>query len=172
MQVSDFEQSAKTPELGGRFTDLILIITPWLKGERRELFQKSAKFKSIADENGKLQIGIDSMNFMEGFDEKILSLVIGWENLVYNSTGAPVPCTPENKKKYLHNMADELTVHKFARPMTDLEEEPKEFLNLFAYIDQFSVSVANYEKNSPGTVSDGNSGTKRGIGSGKDSPTS
>lgn len=155
MQVYDYNEVAETPKLGGRFTDLVLIIAPWLKGERREDFQNNFACDMIDDGDGKYKAEFNQLKLRAGYDKKILSLVSDWKNLTFAETGKPVPCTDENKRRYLHNFADDKTNQK---------NSDGKYLGLFEYIDQFSGDIGNYEKNYSSTVSGGNNGTKHGAG--------
>lgn len=158
MQVYDYDEVAETPKLGGRFTDLVLIIAPWLTGERREDFQNNFACDMTPDGDGKYKAEFNQLKLRAGYDAKILSLVSGWKNLIFAETGKPVPCTDENKRRYLHNFADEKTNQK---------NSDDKYLGLFEYIDEFSGNIHNFEKNFSSTVSDGSNGSRRGAGKAK-----
>jgi len=170
MKIAEFENFAWTPEIGGMFTDLKLKVRPFFLSERKKLFGNGMSLKMVPGIDGKMQTVLENPNFAINHDDATLASVIDWTNLIAAKTGNPIPCTEENKIKYLGNMADQLTGHKTARPTGEYEDEPEEnapYLNLFAYISEFTSAMENFEKNLPGTAMPGNNGGSHGAGNSK-----
>lgn len=165
MQFKKLEQSALTPELGGKFTDLKLRVKPWFFGQRRTEFVEG---KDNIDKDGKI-----SNSFIRKFDKKVLSLVIGWENLFDHETGKPVECNESTKEQVLHNNATEKVNHYTANVYAENKEiNANEKMELFTYIQEFAGIMENFEKNSLSTALSGGSGGSHGSGKPKTMPES
>jgi hypothetical protein len=95
--------------------------------------------------------------------DKYLSLIEDWEGCT--AGGEKVPCTTENKKKYLEPLIDDLTGQ-----IIKVELGDKKCFTLMLYIAAFTETIENYQKNSSGTASAGNPGGETGAGNKKSSP--
>ena len=151
MEIKKRSLTAWTPELGGEFSDLKLEITAFLMAARRKVYQKSIVAERV---DGNTEIKINAGTILESNDQRLLDSITAWENFIFQDTGKPIPCNDETKAKYLADMMHLKTgiERPWPYPGFDVDEVmpedmKKEFFNLGEFIDWFSGTIENYEKN-------------------------
>lgn len=95
MILKELQETALTPELGGKFEDLRLrvkLVTPQVKAERAASCLDPVTART------------DYAKFVAGVIPFALSLVVGWEN-------TPTPYSDENKNKLLALLMNDETGH-------------------------------------------------------------
>jgi hypothetical protein len=166
MEFGALQPTAWTPDIGGKFGDWQLEIKPVLRADRRDQYIKMLKNPDVV--NGKMKVDIKTGDFIKNYEKDIICRVVNWRNLVYAGTGELIPCNDKTKRDYLSNLADAKTGHfSESEPESEkAETEPKpEPLSLLNYIDEFSGTMSNFEKNSSSTASIGVTGGSNGSGS-------
>lgn len=138
MKLKKYEQSAKTPELGGDLENLVLVIRPNLPEEQRKRQNSILKFE-IDKETGKPFQSLDTDEFFDKSDKLTLSQVIGWENLE-DHEGNPVPFSEVERDKILPGLFG----MKTGIERDKVEGEEPRFYVLKAYIDHFAISLENF----------------------------
>ena len=132
-------ESAWTPELGGKFGDMRLLVKADLPVTRRK---RSTQYMKVSPDasNG---LVMDVAHFVRDYDETVLNLIVGWEN-VGDGEGNPLSFSQE-AVKMLINYADEETGHEIK---AGTPEEPKTRpALLFEYVYRFAGDTRNFLKN-------------------------
>ena len=160
--IEDFSIAAWTPEIGGIFQGMKLKVKPFLKVEKNRVFMAGLYRKhkmSATDFIGAYM----HPEINAAVTDKSISLIEDWEGCELN--GEKIPCTNENKEKYLRPLADDLT----GQPI-DKENPDKGFHTLLNYLNEFTETIENFQKNFEGTVSGGKPGGEIGPGNKRNSP--
>ena len=160
--IEDLSIAAWTPEIGGIFQGMKLKVKPFFKVEKNKGFMAGLYRKhkiSPTDLIGAhMHPGINA-----DVIEKFLFLIEDWEGCELN--GEKIPCTAENKEKYLRPLVDDLTGHP-----ANKEKPDGNFHTLLNYLNEFTENIENYQKNSEGTAGAGKPGGVIGPGNKKNSP--
>lgn len=136
IQLKETLESAWTPELGGKFGDMKLLVKADLPVTRRK---RSTQYMK----NDVLGVKMDAAQFVRDYDDTVLDLIVGWEN-VGDGEGKPLPFSPEAAKRLI-NFADEETGHEIE---VGTPEEPKKRpALLFEYVYRFAGDTRNFLKN-------------------------
>lgn len=140
--IPTIEESATTPELGGEFGDMCLIIRPYLASEQKKESKKYWETSFDAKSHVKTPV-YDGLKFINALDDILMSLVIGWENVEQAFS--------EENKQLLLRLADDLTGQ-------DIEEDEKDSdgeltgnkisrkARLGEYIMKFASDSTNFKK--------------------------
>ena len=136
MKAFEFDEAAWTEEIGGVFTDLKLKIKPYFEADRRRKQYSKMDMKMVGRTLQEVTLkGNDIMEF-----DTWLELIVDWDNFVSAKDSKPIPCTPENVKKYLGPLLEEETGQI-------VENGKDRVFSLSGFISEFSGKHENFEKN-------------------------
>jgi hypothetical protein len=149
MEFKGFEEKAETPELGGYFGDLVLIIKPNLAAEKRKRNQKY--IKTTYDRDTKKEVMFyDLPEMNKDFLPLLADHIIGWRNLTEN--GEEIKFTESLRNHFFFNLKDEKTVHELELQKPKEKPEDKDeteirIATLEEYVNHFMNRIENFTKN-------------------------
>lgn len=147
MILKEFSQTAETPELGGDFGDMILIINSYLSSEQKKRGKKYAKV-FLDKEKGEEKVYIDKLGMLSSFEDHILSLISGWKNIT-DKNGNSIEFNKTNVTKLLIPRASGLTGQKKTDEDIQMEKDNgakkvESRYTLFGYIQEFASNAENF----------------------------
>lgn len=152
MEFKGFEEKVKTPELGGVFEDLILIVKPNLMVERNKRNQKYLKSKYDPDSKKEV-VYYDLISMNRDFITVIVDHIVGWENMCRD--GKEEKFTEALRNHFFINLKNEKTGHELELPVPeskrkdkkDTEETEVRIATLEEYTNKFINDIENFKKN-------------------------
>jgi hypothetical protein len=145
----EFEESALTPELGGKFSNMRLKVKANL--EKAQRIYRSNYMETGFNKNHQKEVFFNKIRFMADYNQSVLNLVVGWENVI-DDDKQPVPFTKENVD-FLENYFDSKTGFEETFDIFDTQsmqptgEKETRIAKLGEYISIFASKVENFEKN-------------------------
>jgi hypothetical protein len=140
--IPTIQESAETPELGGEFGDLILIIKPYLSAEQKQEARKY--WETEWDKKSHIKQPVyNSLAYIENLDNILSSLIIGWKNCEQEFN--------EENKSLLLRLADELTSQDIEEDEKDKDgeltgEKKIRKARLGEYVMKFASDSTNFKK--------------------------
>lgn len=149
MEFKGFEEKAETPELGGIFGNLILILKPDLGMDRKKRATKYSELKYDSETKKNILV-YNVAELQKDYLPFLADHIVGWRNMTKD--GKEEKFTENWRNHFFFNLKDEKTGHELELPKPkkhpdDKDETETRTATLEEYTNWFISKIENFTKN-------------------------
>ena len=145
----ELEESAWTPEIGGKFSNMKLKIKANLEKSQRKY--RSNYMETGYNKNHQKEVFFNKVRYIADYNQSVLDLIVDWENIL-DDNNQPIPFS-KKEAEFLESYFDYETGIEDDFDIFDPEnmrpsgQKEHRIAKLNEFISNFAAKVENFEKN-------------------------